>query len=80
MPESCVKVVQDMYGRRVTSVRSSVGITGCLRVEVGLHQGAASSRLLFAMLMDRLTEEVGRESPWTMMFADDLVICERSRE
>ncbi|KAK2863346.1 hypothetical protein Q5P01_002879 [Channa striata] len=25
--------------------------------------------------MDRLTDEVRQESPWTMMFADDIVIC-----
>ncbi|KAK3507009.1 hypothetical protein QTP70_000327 [Hemibagrus guttatus] len=30
--------------------------------------------------MDRLSEEVRQESPWTMMFADDIVICSESRE
>ena len=30
--------------------------------------------------MDRLTDEVRREPPWTMMFADDIVICEETRE
>ncbi|KAK3534599.1 hypothetical protein QTP86_016751 [Hemibagrus guttatus] len=32
------------------------------------------------MLMDQLSEEVRQESPWTMMFADDIVICSESRE
>ncbi|KAK3528650.1 hypothetical protein QTP70_007198 [Hemibagrus guttatus] len=32
------------------------------------------------MVMDQLSEEVRQESPWTMMFADDLVICSESRE
>ncbi|GLD52571.1 myosin-IIIa-like protein [Lates japonicus] len=32
------------------------------------------------MMMDRLTDEVRQESPWTMMFADDIVICSESRE
>ncbi|KAK3548575.1 hypothetical protein QTP70_014501, partial [Hemibagrus guttatus] len=31
-------------------------------------------------LMDQLSEEVRQESPWTMMFADDIVICSESRE
>ena len=31
------------------------------------------------MVMDRLTDEVRRESPWTMMFADDFVFCSESR-
>ena len=30
--------------------------------------------------MDRLTDEVRRESPWTMLFADDIVICKETRE
>ncbi|KAK3514486.1 hypothetical protein QTP70_018684 [Hemibagrus guttatus] len=32
------------------------------------------------MVMDQLSEEVRQESPWTMMFADDIVICSESRE
>ena len=30
--------------------------------------------------MNRLMDEVRRESPWTMVFADDIVICEETRE
>ena len=30
--------------------------------------------------MDRQTDKVRQESPWTMMFADDIVICSESRE
>ena len=30
--------------------------------------------------MDRLTDEVKREPPWTMLFFDDIVICEETRE
>ncbi|XP_061642617.1 capping protein-inhibiting regulator of actin dynamics isoform X1 [Phyllopteryx taeniolatus] len=32
------------------------------------------------VVMDRLTDEVRLESPWTMMFADDIAICSESRE
>ncbi|KAI5089832.1 arginine-hydroxylase NDUFAF5, mitochondrial precursor [Silurus meridionalis] len=32
------------------------------------------------MVMDRLPDEVRQESPWTMMFADDIVICGESSE
>ena len=32
------------------------------------------------VVMDRLTDEVRHESPWIMMFADDIVICSVSRE
>ena len=30
--------------------------------------------------MDKLTDEARREPPWTMLFADDIVICEETRK
>ncbi|KAK3535533.1 hypothetical protein QTP70_016803, partial [Hemibagrus guttatus] len=74
------RVVQDMYERSRTVERCAVGQTEEFNVEVGLHQGSALSPFLFAMVMDQLSEEVRQESPWTMMFADDIVICSESRE
>ncbi|KAK3542777.1 hypothetical protein QTP70_002976 [Hemibagrus guttatus] len=78
--EKYVRVVQDMYERSRTVVRCAVGQTEEFKVEVGLHQGSALSPFLFAIVMDLLSEEVRQESPWTMMFADDIVICSESRE
>ncbi|KAK3556599.1 hypothetical protein QTP70_010789 [Hemibagrus guttatus] len=69
-----------MYERSRTVVRCAVGQTEEFNVEVGLHQGSALSPFLFAIVMDQLSEEVRQESPWTMMFADDIVICSESRE
>ncbi|MCI4385498.1 hypothetical protein PGIGA_G00051260 [Pangasianodon gigas] len=78
--EKYVRVVQDMYERSRTVVRCAVGQTEEFKVEVGLHQGSALSPFLFAMVMDQLSEEDRQESPCTMMFADDIVICSESRE
>ncbi|KAK3547216.1 hypothetical protein QTP86_017584 [Hemibagrus guttatus] len=78
--EKYVRVVQDMYERSRTVVRCAVGQTEEFKVEVGLHQGSALSPFLFAIVMDQLSEEVRQESPGTMMFADDIVICSESRE
>ncbi|KAK3517657.1 hypothetical protein QTP70_014902, partial [Hemibagrus guttatus] len=78
--EKYVRVVQDMYERSRTVVRCAVGQTEEFKVEVGLHQGSALSPFLFAIVMDQLSEEVRQESPWTMMFADDIVICSESRD
>ncbi|KAK3514994.1 hypothetical protein QTP70_003257 [Hemibagrus guttatus] len=77
--EKYVRVVQDMYERSRTVVKCAVGQTEEFKVEVGLHQGSALSPFLFAIAMDQLSEEVRQESPWTMMFADDM-ICSESRE
>ncbi|KAK3505891.1 hypothetical protein QTP70_019450 [Hemibagrus guttatus] len=78
--EKYVRVVQDMYERSRTVVRCAVGQTEEFNVEVGLHQGSALSPFLFAIVMDQLSDEVRQETPWTMMFADDIVICSESRE
>ena len=39
-------------------------------MKVGLHQESALSPCLFEMVMDRMTDEIREEAPWTMMFAD----------
>ncbi|MCJ8744401.1 hypothetical protein PDJAM_G00118290 [Pangasius djambal] len=78
--EKYVRVVQDMYERSRTVVGCTVGQTEKFKVERGLHQGSALSPFLFAMVIDQLSEEVRQESPSTMMFADDIVICSESRE
>ena len=78
--EKYVQLVQDMYEESETVVRCAVETTESFKVKVGLHQRSASSPFLFAVIMDRLTDEVRREPPWTMLFADDIVICEETRK
>ena len=69
-----------MYERTETVVKYAVGTTESFKVKVGLHQESALSPYLFATIMCRLTDEVRREPPWTMLFSDDIVICKETRE
>ena len=78
--EKHVRLVQDMFEESKTVARCAVGTTESFKVKVELDQESALSPFLFAMIMDRLTDEVRREPPWTMLFADDIVICEETRE
>ena len=32
------------------------------------------------MVMDSMTDDIREEAPWTMLFADDIVICSESKE
>ena len=80
MAEKYVRLVQDMYVGSETVVRCAVGTTESFKVKVGLHQRSALSPFLFAVIMDRLTDEIRRKPRWTMLFADDIVICEETRE
>ena len=72
-------MLQDMYNDCETLVSTRAGDTEYFHVGVGLHQGSALSPLLFILIMDVLQAEIGKEPPWVMSFADDLIICEHSR-
>ena len=61
--EKYVRLVQDMYEGSETVVRCAIGTTESFKVKVGLHQESTLSPLLFAMIMDRLTDEVRRKPP-----------------
>ena len=78
--EMYVRLVRDMYENSMTLVWCTIGVMDGFQVEVGLHQASALSPFLFAMVMDRLTDEVRQASLWTIMFADDSVIYCESRQ
>ena len=78
--EKYEQLVQDMYEGSETVEGCAVGTTKSFKVKVGLHQGSALSPFLFAVIMDWLTDEVRRKPPWTMLFADDIVICKEIRK
>ena len=80
MVEKYVRLVQDMYEENEIVVRCAIGTTESFMVKVGLHQESALGLFLFSVIMDRITDEVRREPPRTMLFADDIVICEETRE
>ena len=79
MAETYDRVLQDMSESFMTVVCCwcDRGVQGGCR---GLDQGSALSPFLFAMVRDKLMDEVGQESPWTVTFADEVVICGESRE
>ena len=57
------KVYEDMYDGATTTLRSAAGLTEELKVGVGLHQGSALSPFLFAIIMDKLTEDIRKHAP-----------------
>ncbi len=77
--ECYVESIQDMYEGARTSVRSAAGLTKEFEVKVGLHQGSAFSPFLFAIIKDILTKDIRRDSPWDMLFADDVVLCREDK-
>lgn len=76
VPEAYVCIIQDMYRACKTRVTTVAGETEDIDIEVGLHQGSALSPFLFIIIMDVITEEIEEQTPWAMLFADDLVLCD----
>ena len=73
--EKYIRIVQDMYIESETVVKCVTGTSEPLKMEVGLHQGSALSPFLFAIIMDTFTDDIRKEALWSMMFADDVVLC-----
>ena len=79
VPEGYIKVIQDMHKDILTQLQTIDGCTAYFRIDVGIHQGSALSPLLFIIIMDVLASKLGSKPPESMLFADDIVLCETSR-
>ena len=67
-----------MYDGATTTVRSAAGLTKEFKVGVGIHQGSALSPFFFAIIIERLTENIKKDAPWDMLFADDIVLSRKN--
>ena len=75
--ECYIKIIKDIYDGAATTVRSAAGLTEEFKLGVGLHQGSALSPFLFAIIIDRLTEDIRKDTPY-MLFADDIVLSRKN--
>ena len=80
VPEKYIRLIKDMYHLCETEVKCVSGTSEPFAVEVGLHQGSALSPFLFAIIMDALTDGIRKDTPWQMMFADDVVLCATDKD
>ena len=81
VPEKLVRLVEMMYERARTAVRTKYGKTESFPIEVGLHQGSALSPFLFLVVLDTITVELRENDElWELLFADDLVIIADTEE
>ena len=77
VPTMYITLIKDMY-KDATFVRTCNGTTTDFSISIGLHQGSALSRYLFALVMDEVTRDIQGEIPWCMLFAD-VVLVDESR-
>ena len=61
--EYYIRIIKDMYDGVTTTVRSAAELAEEFEVGVELHQGSALSPFLFAIIMDKLTEDIRKDAP-----------------
>jgi len=75
-----IRVIKDMYEGVRTSVRRPGSVTNDFYVGMGLYQGSTLSHFLFTLVTDELTKGIQDELPWHMLFADNIVLIDETRE
>ena len=66
--------------RAMTRVRVGTGLSDKFSVKVGVHQGSVLSPLLFAVVVDVVTENAREGLLNEILYADDLVLVSESME
>ena len=74
LSEVIVWAVMSLYDGAKTRVRVGSAYSEKLEVKVGVHQGSVLSPLLFAIVVDIITENARRGVVNELLYADDLVI------
>ena len=80
VPLKYVSIIRDMYKGMVTNVRTCGGLTDEFPITIGVHQGSTLSPFLFVIIMDEITKRFHEEIPWCMLFADDIVLIDETKE
>lgn len=80
VPEALIDVIRLMYRGTTSEVRTIAGTSRPFPIKVGVHQGSALSPLLFILVIDWATRSIQRPAPWTLLYADDVMLAHEKRE
>ena len=76
--EVLVQAVMSLYEASRTKVRVGSEASDEFGVKVGVHQGSVLSPLIFAIVVDVVTEHAREELLNEILYADDLVLMSES--
>ena len=80
LPEIMVRAVMSLYEGAKSRVRVGSGLSEEFPVKVGVHQGSVLSPLLFAIVVDVVTESAREGLMKEILYADDLVLMSETME
>lgn len=78
--EWLVQAIMNLYHNATTAVRTKFGDSHRFNVDVGVHQGSVLSPLLFAIVMNAVSEPSKLGLPYELLYADDLLLMAHSME
>ncbi|KAL6728321.1 hypothetical protein Aduo_010102 [Ancylostoma duodenale] len=80
VPEELIEWVKILYTDPMSRVQAAAGTSAEFPISVGVHQGSALSPLLFIVVMDAVTRDLQRPMPWTLLYADDVMLASEQTE
>ncbi|EYC14719.1 hypothetical protein Y032_0039g119 [Ancylostoma ceylanicum] len=69
-----------LYVNHRSKVQAAAGTSTEFPITVGVHQGSALSPLLLIVVMDALTKDLQRPAPWTLLYADDIMLASEDKD
>jgi len=69
-----------MHTGAKTVVKTVYGNSNGYEVKGGMHQGSASSPLLFVIVMEALSREFWVALPWELLYTDDVVVIAETED
>ena len=80
LPELIERAVMSLYHGAKTKFRVKSEVSEEFLVQVGVHQGSVFSPLLFAIVVDVISENAREGLMNEILYADDLVLLSESTE
>uniref|UniRef100_A0A7I4Z469 Reverse transcriptase domain-containing protein n=1 Tax=Haemonchus contortus TaxID=6289 RepID=A0A7I4Z469_HAECO len=79
VPEELIEWVRILYTSPKSRAQTAASTSTELPISVGVHQGSALSPLLFVVVMDAITKDLQKPAPWTLLYADDVMLASEDK-
>ena len=78
IPGALVEAVMSLYEGAMTKVKVGTHLSDEVEVNVGAHQGSVSSPLLFAIVIDFVTNDINEGTLQEILYTDHLVLIAKT--
>uniref|UniRef100_A0A7I4YDH8 Reverse transcriptase domain-containing protein n=1 Tax=Haemonchus contortus TaxID=6289 RepID=A0A7I4YDH8_HAECO len=79
VPEELIEWVRILYTSPKGRAQTAAGTSTEFPISVGVHQGSALYPLLFVVVTDAITKDPQKPAPWTLPYADDVMLASEDK-